>query len=252
MSVCDDRGDGVDARVGRLALAQSGAGHLAMAQARDRGADHAREGEVGAGQVGAGDAPLLVGVGAELDVDRRVEQAVVGLDAVARRVDAVPGALVVVDGDRAGGPERDARPLGHRGLRPDAGGDDDVVGGDVAVGGAHAAWAPVGVQQDLLEPDAQTHVDVVALGGVLHVGGHVGIERGHQLRRLVDQRHAQVALRPAPRPSPVRCSRRRRPPRRRRRAAPGRAGACRRRSCGRPRSPRCRGSAAAWPSPPWR
>ena len=85
--------------LGALGLGQPGAADLAVADARHRGADDAGERRVAAGRVDAGDAALLVGVRAELDVDRLLEQPVVRLDAVARREHAVVAgaALVVVD-----------------------------------------------------------------------------------------------------------------------------------------------------------
>ena len=47
---------------------------------------------------------------------------------------------------------------------------------------------------DLAQLGAEAHVDTDTLGRVLHVGGHVLVEGGHQLAGALDERHAQAAL----------------------------------------------------------
>ena len=84
--------------VGRLPLGEPGARHLERAHLGDRRADDAGEGGVAAAEVDAGHPALLVGDGAEGDVDRPPGHEVVRLAAVARRVHAVErGALAAVD-----------------------------------------------------------------------------------------------------------------------------------------------------------
>src|SRR6185437_12983421 len=82
-------GDDLDPGVRGLALGEPRACDLVAAQARHGGADHAREGDVVTRRVGARDAPLLVGVRAELDVHGLLEQPVPRLGAVAGREHAV-------------------------------------------------------------------------------------------------------------------------------------------------------------------
>ena len=63
-----------------------------------------------------------------------------------------------------------------------------MVGGQVLAVDAHR------VLGDLLELGAEPDVDADALGRVLHVGGHVLVEGGHDLPGALDERHAQAAL----------------------------------------------------------
>ena len=76
---------------------------------------------------------------------------------------------------------------GRRGAH--AGGHDDVVGGQ-----SPSPSTRTGALGDLLQLGAEAHVDADALGRVLHVGGHVLVERRHHLAGALDQRHPQAAL----------------------------------------------------------
>ena len=134
--------DDLDARVGRLALGDPGARDLVAAQPRHGGPDDAGEREVAAGRVRARDAALLVGVRAELDVHRPLEDAVPGLGAVARGVDAVVAraALVVVDAHaRRSAPSSSPASSASADRRLDAGRHHDVVGVDRLAAGPHRA-----------------------------------------------------------------------------------------------------------------
>ena len=119
-----------------------------------------------------------------------------GLGAVARGVDAVVAraALMVVDAHGAARPELDPGVLGQPDGGLDARRHHDVVGVDRLAPGPDRARRPERVEQDLLDlrPDQDAHAE--ALGRVLHVGGHVGVERAHDLRRGLDQRRGDVAL----------------------------------------------------------
>ena len=89
---------------------EPGAADLQVSEFGDRRAEHASEGRVAAGDVGAGDAALLVGVRAEGDHDRPPGDAMVGLHAVAGGPDVRrTGAQVVVDDDATGLAHADAR-----------------------------------------------------------------------------------------------------------------------------------------------
>ena len=88
----------------RLPFGEAGARHLEGAHLGDRGAEHAREGGVPATEVDARHATLLVGDGAEGDVDRPARDQVMRLAAVARGVHPVEGRpLSPVDAQRAAG-----------------------------------------------------------------------------------------------------------------------------------------------------
>ena len=150
-----------------------------------------------------------------------------------RRLRAVPGrpdrrsrgAHPPVHGDRAAGADRDARALGQLEVRPGPGRDHDDVGLEAALVG-HDPGAAVAVTLDGLQLAPEQHGDPEALHRVLHVRGHVGVERAHHLLGAIHQRRLDARAAPAPRRSPGRCSRCRGPRRAARRARPaGRAGA---------------------------
>src|SRR5512134_3532278 len=89
---------------------EPGAGDLHALEPGDRRAEHATKGGLTSGDVGAGDATLLVGVRTERNDDGPTGNALAGLDAVTggphmRRV----GAKAVVDDDAAGLAHADAR-----------------------------------------------------------------------------------------------------------------------------------------------
>ena len=77
----------------------------------------------------------------------------------------------------------------ERRRRAHAGRHHDVVGGQLL-----AVDARRRARVDLLQLGAEAHVDADALGRVLHVGGHVLVERGHDLAGALDERHPQAAL----------------------------------------------------------
>jgi formamidopyrimidine-DNA glycosylase len=125
-----------------------------------------------------------------------LEQAVPGLDAVAR------GEHAVVAGQRWWSSVRSppwsptCRPRGGGDARLglDARRDDDVVGAQDAVGGVHRRRAAVGVVLDRLERGGELHADALGLGAVLHVLGHVGVQRDrHDLVGAVDHRDLEAA-----------------------------------------------------------
>ena len=120
-----------------------------------------------------------------------VEYAMVGLGAVAGGEDAVVAgtALVVVDAQRAAVADLEAGVLGQPDERLGADADHDVVGVERLVGRTHRNRRAGVVEHDLLDRRAEHDAHAARLGGVLHMGGHVGVERGHHLRRLLDHRH---------------------------------------------------------------
>ena len=105
-----DHADRVEARGDSVPFGEPGACNFHAAEASDRRAEHTTECSIAAGNVGARDATLLVGVRAEGNDDRSARDAMARLDAVTggpdmRRV----GAQVVVDDDAAGVTDTDAR-----------------------------------------------------------------------------------------------------------------------------------------------
>ena len=183
---------------------------LVAAQARDGGADDPGEGEVAAVALAPAIRPCLLACVPSWMFTGALEDAVPGLGAVARGVDAVVAraALMVVDAHGAARPELDPGVLGQPDSGPDARRHHDVVGVDRLAPGPDRTRRPERVEQDLLDlrPDQDAHAE--ALGRVLHVGGHVGVERAHDLRRASISVVACCAGR-VPRPSRGRCSRRR-------------------------------------------
>ena len=139
---------------------------------------------------------LLCWVATELDVHRPPEEPVPRLGAVAGREHAVVAkhALVIVDAHRAARAELDPGLLGERDGRLHPGRHDDVVGVDRLAPGAHRARRAALVEQHLLDLGPDDHADADALGGVLHVRGHVGVESAHDLRRGLDEGRRDVAL----------------------------------------------------------
>ena len=118
------------------------------------------------------------------------------LDAVAGGVHAVHvgAALVVVDAQSAGLPEREPRLLGEAHVGPGAGPDRHVVDRQLALGRAHAAGLPRAVEHDLLDLRREEKAHAVRLGAVLHVVGHVAVERSHDLIGLIDHRDRHPAV----------------------------------------------------------
>ncbi len=161
-----------------LAFRDPGACDFIAADLGDRRSDHAGKGDVSAGRVRAGDAALLVGVSAELEVDGSFEHPVPALDAVARRVYAVEtlAALVVVDLERARRADGEAGRLSELGRGPHAGGQDDMVGGQFAVGSDDGPDIALRVGADLFDERGKLDAHADAFGRCLYVRGHVGVQ----------------------------------------------------------------------------
>ncbi len=183
-----------DARPPQALLARTGGAHRQPHDADDRRALHSPETRAATRNRLGRDAPLPVGGPRERKDDLLTHDHVAHLDHVTHCVDRwVARAHPIVDGDPAPLAHDEAGRLRELPFGSHADGEDHQVGLDPAAGVGDDDEA-LALTLDPAHPLAEAKRDPARPQVLRDRHGHLGVERGHHLRQLLDDRHSQPAV----------------------------------------------------------